>query len=61
MEFGPAALDADEPNISAWNCRMRFRVTMDEFSPELAVTQSINVIRIDVSDDGGVILSAEYT
>lgn len=59
LEFGPAPLDDAEPNISAWNCRMRFRVTMTELSPELAITETLDLIRIDVSDHGGVILSTE--
>jgi hypothetical protein len=59
LEFGPAPLEEHEDDISVYNCRARFRVTMTEFSPELPANETLDLIRIDVSDHGGVILSTE--
>lgn len=59
MEFGPVKLDETEPSLAIWGCRMRFKVTMTESSPELPITGTLNLIRVDISDDGGVVLSTD--
>ncbi len=58
FELGPAPLDTTEPNISIWNCRCRFRVPMQE-TTLLAAEVPLELIRIDVSDDGGVVFAIE--
>lgn len=60
IDFGPAELDETQPNISVWNARCRFRVTMNEFSPEYE-GDILELIAIDISDHGGVILSTEIS
>ena len=61
MELGSAINDETESAFSVWNCRMRLKVPMIELSPELAASNLIELIRIDVSDDGGVVLSTEIS
>jgi hypothetical protein len=58
MELGPAPLEDIETGISVWLCRCRLRVKVTETSP-LEGEETLEQINIDVSDDGGVILSVE--
>ena len=58
MELGPAPLDEIETNMSVWLCRCRVKVKVTETSP-LEGEETLELIRIDVSDDGGVVLSTE--
>lgn len=58
IEFGEAATVETQPNFSVWAGRCRFSVTMTELSPEYEGVP-LDVIRIIVSDDGGVVLDTE--
>lgn len=58
FEYGQAPVEDPRADISVWNGRGRFLVTMIEFSPEFTA-DTLELIRIDVSDHGGVILSTE--
>lgn len=59
FEYGQAPIEETQPNFSVWNGRGRFIVQMTEFSPEYE-GEPLELVRIDVSDDGGVIMSTEF-
>lgn len=58
MEYGQAATFETQPNFSVWAGRCRFSVTMTELSPEYEGVP-LEIIRIAISDDGGVVLETE--
>ena len=58
FEYGQPPVEAILPHMSVWNGRGRFMVTMVEFAPEF-VGENLELIHIDISDHGGVILSTE--
>lgn len=61
LDLGSAAPEGTESDISVWSCRCRYRVPMTEFSVETPALETLDLIAIDVSDHGGVILSSEFS
>lgn len=58
FEYGRPPILEHQPSPSIWNGRCRFTVPMLELSPEFE-GEVLDLIRIDVSENGQVILSTE--
>lgn len=59
MDMGPADLGDTEPSFAVWNCRCRFKVKMTETAPEFTDFDTLNLVRVDVSDDTGLVFATE--
>lgn len=58
VEYGKPPLEEIVPGLSVWAAQARYVVQMKEFAPEYT-GETLQIIGIDVSDHGGVILSHE--
>jgi hypothetical protein len=61
FEMGPAPSEEHQSSLSAWSCRARFKVKMTEMSPEFTDYANLELIHIDTSDAGQVILESEFS
>ena len=59
FEYGAAPVEDQRRGTSVWNGRGRFVVEMFESSIQTAAPNILEIIAIDISDDGGVILQTE--
>lgn len=59
FEYGAAPVEDQKRGTSVWNGRGRFVVEMTEESIQTLAPNILEIIAIDVSDDGGVILQTE--
>ena len=60
FEFGPPLREDIPPSLRVWAGRGRFMVQMKETAPTFT-GETLELIRIDISDEGGVVLSREFT